>query len=418
MMIPLRALIVKDLRLFFSDRRAVIMSFVAPILIASFFGYIFGGNGGKTETSRISVLLVDQDGSSISRGIFDDLKANKLLDLKISALDAAREAVRKGTATVAVVVPKDFGTNAGRAFFRPGEKPKIALLYDPSHSAEQGMVQGILTGSVMQVVSKEMFGGATGQTVVKESIADIDKSSGMAPADKQSLRGLLQGVEQWNERSLAVGASGQTGISAGLTVPYQIREEAVTGRVDAPYNGYAHAFGGMSVQFILFMGVDVGIGLLLQRQRGLWKRLRAAPLSKGLLLGSRAISAAMISMLILVVVGLRVGEDTGGRARALDFGNAGHGDAGRRVGACIYFPAMAADGHYVCADSLGDGWPGCNDVAGAGHFVGSAADRTAAAERRGFWWVGSEQIPLGSRGLSGSALRSQSRICFIFFVIN
>lgn len=34
----------------------------------------------------------------------------------------------------------------------PGRKPEIAVLYDPSHTAEQGMVQGILTGSVMQVV--------------------------------------------------------------------------------------------------------------------------------------------------------------------------------------------------------------------------------------------------------------------------
>ena len=302
MMIPLRALIRKDLRLFFSDRRAVIMSFVAPIVIASFFGYIFGGNGEKTEASRISVLLVDQDGSTISNAIFADLQSSKSLDVKASTADAAREAVKKGTATVAVVVPKDFGAEAGRAFFRPGAKPEIAVLYDPSHAAEQGMVQGILTGSVMQVVSKEMFNGATGQDVVKESLAEIEKSNGIAPADKASLMGLLQGVEQWNQRTRAVGASGlSTGITTGMTTPYQIREEAVTARTGAQYNGYAHSFGGMSVQFILFMGIDVGIGVL-QRQRGLWKRLRAAPLSRGLLLGSRAISAAMTSMLILLVV--------------------------------------------------------------------------------------------------------------------
>src|SRR5260370_6931582 len=58
----------------------------------------------------------------------------------------------------------------------------------------------------------------------------------------------------------------------------------------------------MGVQFILFMGIDVGIGVLLQRQRGLWKRLRAAPLSRGLLLGSRTISAAIIAGLILLVI--------------------------------------------------------------------------------------------------------------------
>ena len=40
-LIPLLAMVRKDLQIFFSDRRSVIMSFAAPILIASFFGSIF-----------------------------------------------------------------------------------------------------------------------------------------------------------------------------------------------------------------------------------------------------------------------------------------------------------------------------------------------------------------------------------------
>ena len=91
-------------------------------------------------------------------------------------------------------------------------------------------------------------------------------------------------------------------LQRGITIPYTVNPEAVTARNGTPYNGYAHSFAGMSVQFILFMGVEVGIGMLLQRERGLWKRLRAAPLSKGLLLGSRAVSAAITSMMILIVV--------------------------------------------------------------------------------------------------------------------
>jgi ABC-2 type transport system permease protein len=58
----------------------------------------------------------------------------------------------------------------------------------------------------------------------------------------------------------------------------------------------------MGIQFILFMGLDVGIRLLLLRQSGLWQRLRAAPLSRALLLGSRALSASLISGFILLVL--------------------------------------------------------------------------------------------------------------------
>ena len=61
------AMVRKDLQLFFSDRRAVIMSFVVPIAIASFFGSIFSGGGRNDEPARIAVAIVDQDGSAISQ---------------------------------------------------------------------------------------------------------------------------------------------------------------------------------------------------------------------------------------------------------------------------------------------------------------------------------------------------------------
>ena len=44
-LIPLLAMVRKDLQLFFSDRRSVIVSFVVPIAIASFFGAVFSGAG-------------------------------------------------------------------------------------------------------------------------------------------------------------------------------------------------------------------------------------------------------------------------------------------------------------------------------------------------------------------------------------
>ena len=301
MMTALKALVMKDLKLFFVDRRAVMMSFVAPIVIASFFGYIFGGNGGKTETSKIAVLVVDQDKSKISADIFAQLGKDKNLDVKASGLDESRAAVKKGSAIVAIVIPAEFGKNAGNAFFTGAAKPEIGVLYDPSHGAEQGMVQGILTGTVMQSVSKEMFNGQTGQVVIDNSLAQLESGNGMDPADRDSLRTLLKGVQQWNQRTGTAQSSGFAG-GGGVTMPYQIHEEAVTARAGVQYNGFGHSFGGMGVQFILFMGIDAGIGVLLARQRGLWKRLRAAPLSRGLLLGSRAISAAMISMIILLTM--------------------------------------------------------------------------------------------------------------------
>jgi ABC-2 type transport system permease protein len=297
------ALVRKDLRLFFSDRRAVVVGLLVPIICGSFFGYLFGGRKGETEASRMPVLVIDQDQSDVSAAIVVRLGADKNLEVKPSTLQDAQVAVRKGKAMVAIVIPKGFGSDAGRALFYSGaKKPELRVLYDPSHAMESGMVQGILSGAVMQSVSKEMFSGKSGREMVKQSLAEIESAKDMPDADKKVMRDLLGSVHALNEQQDRAQKDRQPQPTTGMTMPYETRAEAITSGSGIRYNGYAHSFGGMGIQFILFMGLDVGLRLLLLRKSGLWQRLRAAPLSRSVLLGSRAISAAMIAAFIMLVL--------------------------------------------------------------------------------------------------------------------
>ena len=332
-MIPFLALVRKDLKLFFNDRKAVIVGLLVPIVLASFFGYMFGGQSGKAETSKVPVLVIDQDESGISRGLITQLASDKYLDVKPSTLDAAREAVRKGKATVAIVIPKDFGKDAGHALFTGENKPELGVLYDPSHNVELGMVRGILSGAVMQTVSREMFTGIGGREMVNESLAQVESNPRISPEDRKALRDLLRSVNVLNEHREREGASGQGELSGGLTMPFETREQAITSGKDIEYNGYAHAFAGMGIQFILFMGLDVGIALLALRQSGLWQRLRAAPLSRTMLLGSRTVSASLIAGFILLVLF--------GFARVV-FGVHILGSFAGFVGVCAAFSLMTA----------------------------------------------------------------------------
>jgi len=125
MLTPLVAMVRKDLQLFFSDRRAVIMGFVAPIAIASFFGAIFSGPGNGGEAARIPVALVDQDHSAVSLAISADASADTTLAISQPTADEARDGVRRGTITVAVVIPAGFGDAAGHAFFAGSDKPVL-----------------------------------------------------------------------------------------------------------------------------------------------------------------------------------------------------------------------------------------------------------------------------------------------------
>jgi ABC-2 type transport system permease protein len=299
------AMVRKDLQVHYSDRRAVIMSFVAPIAIASFLGSITGGRGTPGEPAKIPIAIVDQDGSTVTKAIVSAVQDDKTLQVTVPSAEEARESVKRGDVTVAVIIPAGFGEASGLAFFGGGAKPDVSILYDPSHRAEMGLVRGLMTQHVMEAVSREMFGGGSGRKLAEQALLNLDKS-GMADSQRALLRELLTSVQRFYTQSPDADASASAR-PGGITLPYSVKEEAVTGRDDVPYNGYAHSFAGMGIQFLLFAMIDMGVGILLERQRGLWKRLRSAPISRTALLLGKALSSSLIALIILVAAFLFAG---------------------------------------------------------------------------------------------------------------
>jgi ABC-2 type transport system permease protein len=288
-LIPFLAMVRKDLILFLSDRRALVISLALPIVIAAFFGSLFGSG---TRTSAIQVALVQQDGSEIGNQIAAGLKADPNLRIAVMPMAEAEEAVRKGEQKVAIVLPAGFGEAAGAALFGGGEKPAIPLLYDPSQPAVLGMVKGMLTQQVMSVVSAEMFGGKMGQEMTARSLRQLEEQAKTDP-DSRALRDMLASVQKY--QALPQKKS--------MSMPFTTQDrQLASGMAEQGYNAYAHAFAGMGVQFILFMGIDMGIGILLARRSGVWNRLLAAPVSLTQVLLARAASGAIIAFALLCIV--------------------------------------------------------------------------------------------------------------------
>jgi ABC-type multidrug transport system permease subunit len=310
-LVPLFAMVRKDLQLFFSDRRSVLLSFVVPIAIASFMGSLFRGPSSDNEPAKINVTIVDQDHGPISAAIVAGATADR--NLRVTTLDAAaaREAVRKGGATVAVIIPKGFGDAAGAAFFGNGEKPPLDMLFDPSRGAELAMVRGILTEHIMQAVSREMFGGPQGRVYLDQVLPQVEAST-MDAQQKALLVQMLVSVRKFYDQPAQEPRAGTR--APGISVPYAVHEQAVTSGQNVAYNGYAHSFGGMAIQFLLFAMANLGVEMLIERQRGLWRRVRSAPVSRLTLLAGKALSGAAISLMVLgacfgfamVVFGVRV----------------------------------------------------------------------------------------------------------------
>ena len=303
------ALVRKDLILFLSDRRALLINLVLPIMMATFFGYLFGGSG-TAKMGRIDVALVQQDSGDVGKKIAAALTADATLHITAMDVVQARAAVAKGAQKAAIVIPAGFGEAAGAALFGAGQKPGIEVLYDPSQQAVLAMVKGLLTQQVMQVVSAEMFNGQAGRDFTGQSIRQIEQGSVQDP-EHAALKDFLVSMKTFQDRVPAAvttaptpgAAADPAATKGGLSMPFSTREQQVSsGRLQQGYNGYAHSFAGMGVQFILFLGVDMGIGILLARRSGIWNRLLAAPVTLTTVLLARATSAAIIALGLLCVM--------------------------------------------------------------------------------------------------------------------
>jgi ABC-2 type transport system permease protein len=293
------ALLRKDLVLYFSNRRSVIMSIAAPILIAAFFGSLFGGSDNKP--ANIPVAVTDLDHSELSAKIIEALRADSALTLSVASEADALAQVKAGKLRASVTLPAGFGAQAGGALFGGADKPQIVLNYDPSQSMVLPLVRGLLTQHVMQVVSQSAFTGAG--TTMQDMREQVQKNPQMPAGQRDELMTMFDSIAKVQERAAAApGAASAPAAAAAFSVPFTTREVEASSQPETRYNSYAHSFAGMGVQFILLMGVDMAVGLLLMRRLGLWKRLRAAPLSRSKLLGSRIASTAVIALIVFAVI--------------------------------------------------------------------------------------------------------------------
>lgn len=303
-MTALLALVRRDLLLFLADRRAVLVNLAVPVVLAAFMGFVFGA-GGDREMARIDVAVCDEDGSDVSRAVVAGLAADPALAVRPASETEARELVRRGKVPVAVVLPPGFGEAASGAFFGVGERPALPLLRDPSRAAEAGLVRGLLVQHVMEEVSRRLFSPEAAGRWADDGLRQLAAAQGVEPGERAALERLLGGIKGYYGRTPADGAPATAGGArgrGGLTVPFALAEEKVTSRRGVAYDGWAHAFGGMAVQFVLFMSLDAGVALLEQRRRGLWDRVRAAPVSRRAILAARGISGLLLALLVLAVV--------------------------------------------------------------------------------------------------------------------
>ena len=245
------ALAGKDWWLFWADRRAAALGFLVPILLASAFGLIFGRPTADRLATRLPVVVVVEDPGPFTRQVADDLLASERLEATEVSRDEAITRVGNRRPGVAIILPTGFERLKA---WKPGagdDRPVIEVLHHPMTQPERQWAEGVVTEVVMRRLAREAFGGLLG------------------PGD-------------------------------GFTPPFRTEAATTSGGAQAHFNAYTHSFSGMTLQYLLFWGMESGLLFLRERQRGTWARVRAAPVSLAAILLGKALATAGIALLMVL----------------------------------------------------------------------------------------------------------------------
>lgn len=244
------ALAAKDWRLFWADRRAALLCFAVPVVLASAFGLIFQRPTPDAGPARLPVLVVVEDGGPFTAQVAADLLASPRLEAKTATLAEAEAAVPERKPAVAVVLPEGFERLKDWQPGATGERPAVRVLHHAAAGAERQWAEGAVTEAVVRRLARSKLGAFAGGDAV--------------------------------------------------AAPFRLEASAVSAG-SPKFNAYSHSFCGMTLQYLLFWGMESGLVFLRERQRGVWKRTRAAPVPLGCVLAGKALATAFIALLQVLV---------------------------------------------------------------------------------------------------------------------
>jgi ABC-2 type transport system permease protein len=243
------SLIGKDWQLFLADRRAAMLSLAVPIVLASTFGILFDTTSAQSNGSTRLPLLIAMEGNGpFTQRVVEELLISERLDAKLVDRASLNDRLANHSPGVAVVFGPDFERMANWSPGIQGERPRIEILHNPLCENESRWAEGVVSEVVMQRLAKERLSPLLG-----------------------------------------------TQANTLLTLPFEVTTTPLVPDAHAGFNSYAHSFSGMTLQYLLFWGMESGLLLLRERQRPLWARLRSAPISLGMILTAKALGTASIA---------------------------------------------------------------------------------------------------------------------------
>ena len=280
------------------DRGALALSFILPVAFFTIFAVIFGGR--RDVTSKIRVIVVDQDHSRASQNLIKGLGEESLI---VSTRPAAKRgvqqpdytaataeaAVKSGDAPVALIIPPGFGENP--ISFGPSDhRTTIQMLKDSSDMVAPQMVSGLLQKVAMTAMPDVM---------AEQRSKYMDQyAGGFTPEQRARIE---SGLQQLRDRENAPAAATAPNRDASSAMPIAVAEHDVVGenKNNPMISFYAAAIG---VMFLLFTASGASGSILDEAESGTLDRVLSSRVTMGSLLAGKLCYCAMLAFSQLVIM--------------------------------------------------------------------------------------------------------------------
>lgn len=279
---------IKDLKIIFRDRAALILMLLAPFLLTLGMGLVTGRfSGSSTGISDIPVIIVNLDKEQLGNALEEVFTGEELAGLVEPTLsespEAARKAIDEDTAAAAIIIPAGFTRSVipqQGAFDEEPEALKIEVYANPARPTGAGIAKSI----VDEFISRIEEGRISGQT----SIVQMIMSGRITPQ-----QGEQAGMEM--AERLEDSPSSET---------LAIKLNTDTNEAEAvEFDVLAYLAPGMALMFLMFTVTYGGRSILAEKAQGTLPRLLVSPTQAAQILGGKVFGiflTGVAQMLILI----------------------------------------------------------------------------------------------------------------------
>jgi len=283
---------IKDLRLAFRDRAALILMLAAPFVLTLGLGLVTGRFSGNNNSglSDIPVIIVNLDNDQLGNALVDTFNSKELADLMEPAIgsdpEAARKLIDEDEAAAVVIIPEGFTRSIipqQGDFNNPDavrEPVKIEVYANPSRPTGAGIVKSI----VDEFLSRVNEGSLSGSVSILQLMASRRITPQQAEAAGLAMNQQLQTNAVDNTLAITINSS----TADGEEVKFDI---------------LAYLAPGMALMFLMYTVSYGGRSILAEKTQGTLPRLLISPTSASQILGGKVFGIFLTGaaqMLILI----------------------------------------------------------------------------------------------------------------------